>query len=201
MSAPAYTARAMDTRCFWPPDSVTPRSPISVRSPLGRISRSGPSCAAVSAALYASGRSSPPISTFSCSVSFMIHADCATYATLPFTATSPVFLLMWPMSADSTLDLPLPTPPTTMVRLPGLASKVRPLTVGFSAPSSQVKSPSVTRTLPWGTLSTGSGIPASGRSRKPPMRRSAMSALTTMVMSMGRKDMGKRSSENSASAV
>lgn len=33
------------------------------------------------------------------------------------------------------------------------------------------------------------------------MRLSAIKAFTIMVMSMGRKDMGKRMSENSASAV
>mmetsp|Transcript_58832 Transcript_58832/g.187800 ORF Transcript_58832/g.187800 Transcript_58832/m.187800 type:complete len:141 (+) Transcript_58832:2071-2493(+) len=40
MSASAYTARAMDTRCFCPPERVTPRSPISVWSPKGSRSRS-----------------------------------------------------------------------------------------------------------------------------------------------------------------
>eukprot|EP00955_Chlamydomonas_euryale_P041452 351983-Chlamydomonas_euryale.AAC.3 len=39
----------MLTRCFWPPDRVTPRSPISVRSPPCRMSRSAPSCATSSA--------------------------------------------------------------------------------------------------------------------------------------------------------
>ncbi len=38
-------------------------------------------------------------------------------------------------------------------------------------------------------------IEDSGRMRNPPMRLMAMSALTIMVMSMGRKDMGKRNSE------
>mmetsp|Transcript_34519 Transcript_34519/g.100156 ORF Transcript_34519/g.100156 Transcript_34519/m.100156 type:complete len:85 (+) Transcript_34519:527-781(+) len=41
ISAFAYTARARDTRCFWPPDRVTPFSPISVASPFGKASRSG----------------------------------------------------------------------------------------------------------------------------------------------------------------
>jgi hypothetical protein len=29
------TARAMAMRCFWPPESCTPRSPTSVRKPSG----------------------------------------------------------------------------------------------------------------------------------------------------------------------
>mmetsp|Transcript_21246 Transcript_21246/g.28271 ORF Transcript_21246/g.28271 Transcript_21246/m.28271 type:complete len:82 (-) Transcript_21246:194-439(-) len=37
----AYTARAIDTRCFCPPLIVTPLSPISVRSPAGHICKSG----------------------------------------------------------------------------------------------------------------------------------------------------------------
>mmetsp|Transcript_28169 Transcript_28169/g.81441 ORF Transcript_28169/g.81441 Transcript_28169/m.81441 type:complete len:82 (+) Transcript_28169:2320-2565(+) len=40
-SGAAYTALASDTRCFCPPDIVTPLSPISVWSPAGHICRSG----------------------------------------------------------------------------------------------------------------------------------------------------------------
>lgn len=45
------------------------------------------------------------------------------------------------------------------------------------------------------------GRPASALTRKAPMRLSATIALTYMVMSMGRKDMGKRMRENRESAV
>ena len=30
------TARAIDTRCFWPPDKVMPLSPTRVSNPLGK---------------------------------------------------------------------------------------------------------------------------------------------------------------------
>mmetsp|Transcript_27402 Transcript_27402/g.88491 ORF Transcript_27402/g.88491 Transcript_27402/m.88491 type:complete len:142 (+) Transcript_27402:2187-2612(+) len=40
MSASWYTALARATRCCWPPERVTPRSPTSVASPAGNVSRS-----------------------------------------------------------------------------------------------------------------------------------------------------------------
>mmetsp|Transcript_35727 Transcript_35727/g.81978 ORF Transcript_35727/g.81978 Transcript_35727/m.81978 type:complete len:87 (-) Transcript_35727:1638-1898(-) len=51
-SAPEYTARAKDTRCFWPPERFTPFSPISVSSPLGRVCKSGSSAHALITASY-----------------------------------------------------------------------------------------------------------------------------------------------------
>ena len=51
-SAAAYTARAMATRCFCPPESVTPRSPMMVASPPGRMSKSVWSCDALTQRAY-----------------------------------------------------------------------------------------------------------------------------------------------------
>ena len=43
-------ARAIATRCRWPPDSFTPRSPTSVSKPCGSASTNSVTCAASAAA-------------------------------------------------------------------------------------------------------------------------------------------------------
>lgn len=59
-----------------------------------------------------------------CTLSLTIQAVCATYATRPPTATVPCTLSIWPMRAEMRLDLPLATLPTTMVSVPGCASRL-----------------------------------------------------------------------------
>ena len=44
------SARAMASRCFWPPDSACPRSPTSVSYPLGSCRTNSSACAALAAA-------------------------------------------------------------------------------------------------------------------------------------------------------
>mmetsp|Transcript_56658 Transcript_56658/g.113488 ORF Transcript_56658/g.113488 Transcript_56658/m.113488 type:complete len:83 (-) Transcript_56658:51-299(-) len=49
-SAPLYNARAMDKRCFCPPDKLSPLDPTSVWSPAGSADRSSISAEALRAA-------------------------------------------------------------------------------------------------------------------------------------------------------
>ena len=49
MAGRRNSARAMAERCFWPPESVTPRSPTMVSKPCGNSSNSERMCAASAA--------------------------------------------------------------------------------------------------------------------------------------------------------
>mmetsp|Transcript_9065 Transcript_9065/g.19542 ORF Transcript_9065/g.19542 Transcript_9065/m.19542 type:complete len:140 (+) Transcript_9065:2116-2535(+) len=78
-SGAAYAALASATLCFWPPERVTPRSPISVRS------CAAPSCSisalrqqASSTFSYLSCSKGRPNKMFSRSVVLMMNADCGT---------------------------------------------------------------------------------------------------------------------------
>ena len=59
----------------------------------------------------------------SLTVAFKIHACCAQYDTVPLTFTSPLEHVMNLFNAETRVDLPEPTGPTTMVREPGFTSK------------------------------------------------------------------------------
>ena len=126
-SASAYTARAMAVRCFCPPDSVMPFSPISVRSPRGNSATSLPRQAHSSARAYASSSSARPNSTLSLSESDCTHATCATYEVVPAITGAPRRAgvpsgasqpCISPSSALMSADLPEPTGPTTTVSSP-----------------------------------------------------------------------------------
>mmetsp|Transcript_17649 Transcript_17649/g.28219 ORF Transcript_17649/g.28219 Transcript_17649/m.28219 type:complete len:136 (-) Transcript_17649:269-676(-) len=73
-----YTARAMQTRCFCPPDKLMPRSPISVLSPAGRASRSGPRQLTSTALSYRSFSNTAPTNMFSLRVALMTQGCCGT---------------------------------------------------------------------------------------------------------------------------
>ena len=125
-SAAAYTALAIATLCFCPPESVTPRSPMMVPSPPGRISKSVLSCEALTHRSYFVASNGLPNKMFSRIVLFRIQACCATYATLPDTEKSPSTFGTKRFRADRNVDLPHPTLPITMVRDPGFKSKSIP---------------------------------------------------------------------------
>mmetsp|Transcript_64218 Transcript_64218/g.129084 ORF Transcript_64218/g.129084 Transcript_64218/m.129084 type:complete len:99 (-) Transcript_64218:89-385(-) len=69
-SASAYTARAMATRCFCPPDRLMPFSPISVWSPSGSCCKSDVSAHASITEAYLSWLNGFPKRTLSLSVAF-----------------------------------------------------------------------------------------------------------------------------------
>ena len=72
-------ARAIATRCRWPPESFTPRSPTSVSKPRGSASTNSVTCAASAAArisvVVAPGR---PNAMFSPIVRWNITGSCGT---------------------------------------------------------------------------------------------------------------------------
>ncbi len=77
----ASSARAIEMRWRWPPESLTPRSPRSVSKPCGRRSMNSSACAAAHAsrtmASVASGR---PKRTFSVTLAAKITGSCGTSA-------------------------------------------------------------------------------------------------------------------------
>mmetsp|Transcript_14646 Transcript_14646/g.43529 ORF Transcript_14646/g.43529 Transcript_14646/m.43529 type:complete len:129 (-) Transcript_14646:1293-1679(-) len=77
-SARLYAARAMATRCFWPPEIVMPRSPISVPSPAGNCSKSSARQHARRTLWYHASSISEPNRMFSRTVEFKICGDCVT---------------------------------------------------------------------------------------------------------------------------
>ena len=104
-------ARAMFNLCFCPPDTVIPRSPISVKSPLGNMSRSGRRAQASTTSLYHLRSYSLPNVMLSLTVAFWIQAYCGQKARLPAKVTLPPVLRISPANAPSRELLPEPTPP------------------------------------------------------------------------------------------
>mmetsp|Transcript_10700 Transcript_10700/g.41819 ORF Transcript_10700/g.41819 Transcript_10700/m.41819 type:complete len:251 (+) Transcript_10700:3012-3764(+) len=117
----------MDTRCFCPPERVTPRSPIMVMSRAGRISRSASSWETRRHFRYFSSSYGWPKRMLSLTVELRIQACWATYATRPLTFMSPVVCGTKLLSAESSVDLPQPTLPMTMVSEPGARSRSTPV--------------------------------------------------------------------------
>mmetsp|Transcript_61355 Transcript_61355/g.146112 ORF Transcript_61355/g.146112 Transcript_61355/m.146112 type:complete len:102 (-) Transcript_61355:337-642(-) len=74
--ARAYAHLARLTRCFWPPERFSPRSPIQVWSPFGSIARSSSIAHAATTSANHSGSKGRPRSTFSRSVPGKIHGAC-----------------------------------------------------------------------------------------------------------------------------
>mmetsp|Transcript_42270 Transcript_42270/g.85534 ORF Transcript_42270/g.85534 Transcript_42270/m.85534 type:complete len:292 (-) Transcript_42270:1615-2490(-) len=150
-SGSAYTLRARPTRAFCPPDRLIPFSPISVLSPAGSVSKSGPRQQHSMTSRYLPSLKAFPNTTFSLRVAFMIHGCCAAYPTAPHTtggigasahedaAAAPTGTSGPPVtgsevlvgvgvgsisfsSAASKLVLPLPTLPVTASSVPGFTS-------------------------------------------------------------------------------
>eukprot|EP00965_Chrysotila_dentata_P037539 1248734-Pleurochrysis_carterae.AAC.1 len=116
-----YSARAIEMRAFCPPDTVTPRSPISVSSPFGRLAKSASSAHAATTRLYHSASNGRESTTFSRRVALSTHAPWGTYPTGPAprsTAMWPRLARISPSSSCSSELLPLPTSPRTNVSLP-----------------------------------------------------------------------------------
>ncbi len=86
IGASERSARARAVRCFWPPESVIPRSPTTVSRPFGKRATSGARPAARTAASIsardASGRAN---ATFAASVSEKRNVSCGTAARLRLT--------------------------------------------------------------------------------------------------------------------
>mmetsp|Transcript_12052 Transcript_12052/g.29439 ORF Transcript_12052/g.29439 Transcript_12052/m.29439 type:complete len:282 (-) Transcript_12052:289-1134(-) len=125
-----YTARASDTRCFCPPDSVTPRSPISVMSPAARRSMSVRRQHASRTLPYRTGSYAFPNSMLSRRVAFSMNATWLAYATSP--PTSIVVrgeMAISPMMAFIIVLFPPPTGPTTASISPGRTDMFAPRTV------------------------------------------------------------------------
>ena len=116
----AYAARAMATRCFCPPDSVIPRSPISVASPSGSADKSTSSWHALTTAAYRASSNGWPKRMFSLTVALRIQALCAAYATArpAGRATVPLTWTISPRMAAQRDDLPQPVAPTIATSSP-----------------------------------------------------------------------------------
>ena len=81
--AERMSARAMATRCFCPPDSVTPRSPTAVSNPAGKASAVSSRQATRDAARTdASSSDASPIAMFSRIVRENRNGSCSTMAML-----------------------------------------------------------------------------------------------------------------------
>lgn len=106
-------ARAMFRRCFWPPDTVMPRSPISVRSPSGNISRSDRKAQASMTLLYHSSSYSLPNRMLFLTDVFWIQADCGQKARVAPILAVPSVILISPARAESREVFPHPTVPIT----------------------------------------------------------------------------------------
>eukprot|EP00760_Papus_ankaliazontas_P013948 PhM_4_TR15927/c0_g1_i1/m.43480 len=119
ISRPLYTARAKATRCFWPPERLIPRSPISVWSEAVSWCKSAISCESLMTSMYFFSSKGMPIKMLSRSVAFMIQASCATRAVRPLMTTSlPSLTMASPDMSEISVDLPLPVGPMTMVSFP-----------------------------------------------------------------------------------
>mmetsp|Transcript_26835 Transcript_26835/g.85375 ORF Transcript_26835/g.85375 Transcript_26835/m.85375 type:complete len:221 (+) Transcript_26835:278-940(+) len=121
----AYTARARLIRAFCPPETLTPRSPISVRSDAGRMARSETSAQARRVRLYRSSSKSDSKRMFSRTVRFMIKGSCVQSATAPLTTMVPATARMSPSIPDMSELLPSPIRPTIPTSSPRLIEKER----------------------------------------------------------------------------
>mmetsp|Transcript_7849 Transcript_7849/g.13855 ORF Transcript_7849/g.13855 Transcript_7849/m.13855 type:complete len:280 (-) Transcript_7849:1235-2074(-) len=121
----AYTARARLIRDFWPPETFTPRSPISVRSDAGRMARSETRAQASSTALYRAASKGASNKIFSRTVRFMMNGSWVHNARFPRQVIFPDRASMSPISDDIKDDLPEAMLPTTATSSPFLISKFR----------------------------------------------------------------------------
>mmetsp|Transcript_62188 Transcript_62188/g.85478 ORF Transcript_62188/g.85478 Transcript_62188/m.85478 type:complete len:174 (-) Transcript_62188:355-876(-) len=158
MSASAYTARAIATRCFCPPDRLMPFSPISVWSPAGRILRSSSRAQASRIASYLASSKGEPKRMLSLTVAFWIQATCAVYAMVPRVASVPDLGSTSPIIADSNPDFPEPVAPTTHVRDPSVTSRLSPLSITWPLSHSRCALRMSTRKFPTLSARSSAGI-------------------------------------------
>eukprot|EP00964_Phaeocystis_antarctica_P078470 scaffold48809_cov75-Phaeocystis_antarctica.AAC.2 len=125
-----YAARASATRCFCPPDRVTPRSPMIVWSACGNAARS---CRRLHASRTVKKRAASqgrPKTTLSRSDMFCTHGTCAQKA-IP-SAGSRGTPWQWvrasPSRPASSEDFPEATPPATSSSSPSHTRKLAPRT-------------------------------------------------------------------------
>ena len=124
-------ARARAVRCFWPPESVIPRSPTVVSKPCGKSWRSLASCATPAA--HSEGSSPPrtPKATFSRTVAEKRKLSCGTKPTAPRSVSSGIPRTSWPSTKrvpggasksrgrrETRVLLPAPVGPTTATVVP-----------------------------------------------------------------------------------
>src|SRR6185369_13378929 len=95
-----------------------PFSPISVKSPAGKISISGSRQQSFITFLYFSSLNGEPNVILFLNVSFCIHAVCGQYPILPSNSISPLTFFISPINADNKEDLPDPTDPIIPTNLP-----------------------------------------------------------------------------------
>ena len=135
---------ASAARCFCPPESVTPRSPIKVLSPLGKSFKVDSSAARSALCLISSSeRSGSSYEIFSAKLSANKKGSCSTIQTClrryargnSSMGTPSIKICPWLGASSrtkslSSVDLPLPTGPIIAVVSPGLISTLIWLSAG-----------------------------------------------------------------------
>ncbi len=174
--ASARSARASAVRCFWPPESVMPRSPTIVSSPFGKVARSVPRPAST-AARSTSARVVPgrPIAMLAASVSEKRNVSCGTATTVRRRSGSGISRRSRPPRRTvpnggssrrrrrfRSVDFPAPVRPTRATVVPGSRARETSLRTGASPSYENVRP--ATSSVPPGSgpspLSSGRGAAA-----------------------------------------
>ncbi len=147
MRGSARSARAIVTRWRCPPDSFTPRSPITVSRPSGKRSENSVTYAWAAAssisASVAAGRAKRRFSRIVPSKrksSWNTRPSCSRYVasltslrSTPSTRTRPASGSRKLAARPAIVDFPDPELPTSATTVPGVASKETPVRTGLSS--------------------------------------------------------------------
>mmetsp|Transcript_47532 Transcript_47532/g.101654 ORF Transcript_47532/g.101654 Transcript_47532/m.101654 type:complete len:205 (+) Transcript_47532:2282-2896(+) len=120
-----YNARAIATRCCWPPLRVTPRSPISVSSPPGSCFKSSVRQAARTTWSNCALSNGRPITILCLNVPLTINAFWGTYPISCSTFALPLSILRSPRIAEKNELFPQPTFPTIPTELPSFTCRLK----------------------------------------------------------------------------
>mmetsp|Transcript_25375 Transcript_25375/g.61396 ORF Transcript_25375/g.61396 Transcript_25375/m.61396 type:complete len:205 (-) Transcript_25375:116-730(-) len=122
-----YSARAMATRCCWPPLRVTPLSPISVSSPPGSCFKSSVRHAARTTESNWILSKFRPITMLCIKVPLTMNAFCGTYPMSCSTLALPFNIFRSPRMAEKKELFPHPTLPTIPTVLPSFTCRLMSL--------------------------------------------------------------------------